>query len=61
MNTLSEAEIMATVVLFVVIWMVIPWNPLSASEAVLAVLSVVALAGGIVALVEYAIREVIGR
>lgn len=61
MNTLREAEIMATVVLFVVIWMVIPWNTLSASEAVLAVLSVVALAGGIVALAEHAIREVIGR
>ena len=61
MNTLHEAEIMATVVLFVVIWMVIPWNPLSASEAVLAVLSVVALSWGIVAGVVYVILEVVGR
>ena len=61
MSIRHEAEILATMILFCALWLIIPWNPLTAYEALWAVLSVVALAGGIVALVEHAIREVIGR
>lgn len=61
MNTLREAEILATMIIFCALWLIIPWEPLTPINALWAVLAVVALAGGLVALVEHVIREVIGR
>lgn len=61
MNTLYEARILATMAFFCTIWLIIPWNPLSAYEGLWAVLSVLALAGGGVACVEHLIREVLGH
>ncbi len=60
MSIKHEAEILAVMIVFCILWLIIPWEPLTAYEALWAVLAVVALAGGIVALAEHVIREVIG-
>jgi len=46
---------------FVLLWMVIPWEPLTAWESVWAVASVVAIAWGVVIGAVYLVEEVIGR
>ena len=53
-----ECEIVAVIAVFVLLWMVIPWEPLTAVQSLWAVASVVAIAWGIVAGVEYLIGEV---
>lgn len=54
-------EMFAIAIIAGLLWAIVPWEPLTACEAVLAVLSVVALAWGIVAGAVYVIGEVFGR
>jgi len=56
-----EGEIVAVMAVFVLLWMVIPWEPLTAWESVWAVASVVAIAWGVVIGAVYLVEEVIGR
>lgn len=57
MSIKHEAEILAVMVVFCILWLVIPWEPLTAYEALWAVLAVVGLAWGIVAGAEHLIGE----
>lgn len=56
-----EGEIVAVMAVFVLLWMAIPWEPLTAWESVWAVASVVAIAWGVVMGAVYLVEEVIGR
>ena len=57
---LYKGEILAAVVLFGVIWAIVPWNPLSVSDAIWAALSVLCIAVGVVVLAEKAAEWIAG-
>lgn len=57
---LYKGEILAAVVLFGVIWAIVPWNPLSVSDAIWAALSVICIAVWIVVMVEKAAELIVG-
>jgi hypothetical protein len=56
-----EGEAAAVMAVFVGLWMVIPWEPLTAWESVWAVASVVAIAWGVVMGAVCLVEEVISR
>jgi hypothetical protein len=56
-----EGEVVAVMAVFVGLWMVIPWEPLTAVQSLWAVASVVAIAWGVVMGAVYLVEEVIGR
>ncbi len=56
-----EGEIVAVMAVFILLWMVIPWEPLTSVQSLWAVASVVAIAWGVVMGAVYLVEEVIGR